>query len=106
MKSILPFATATALVIGSLAVATPTQAAYPIVTATSGASIYTQPYGKGRQVGRVPRGTEVSIDYCLPPRAAYCHIIWEGASGWVNGANLSSPGKKRLVTPFVPFSKL
>jgi uncharacterized protein YraI len=100
MKPILPLA---ALALSLAAFAVPAQAAFPVIEATSGATVYAAPFGRGGSLGRVPRGEFVSIDYCVPPRAAWCHIVWDdGPDGWVNGANLRGAAKKKLVTPFLP----
>ena len=104
----LPHILAIALAAATLAATTlPASAAWPVVTAGSGASIWQGPNGRGNLLGRVPKGAEVSIDYCTPPDADWCHIIWEdGPNGWVNGHNLRGAAKKRLVTPFLPVFEL
>lgn len=103
MKTGISFFFAAALAAASLAATTfPASAAWPVVKATSGATIYARPSSNARTLGRVPRYTLVTIDYCTPPDADWCHIIWDGGpNGWVDGGNLGSPAKKALVTPFM-----
>ncbi|MEO6396640.1 MAG: SH3 domain-containing protein [Devosia sp.] len=92
---------ATLIATTSLTLTTLPAAAWPIVTTRETAIVYPRAWGKGSELARIKRGTDVEIDYCTPPHSEWCHVRWDGPDGWVRGSELTGGAKQALVTPFM-----